>query len=264
MRDCQKSGSGGPGKAQPVPAGGSRAGESAEHGSAGGGRRVSGKELVAAVAAQARENGFKRPDPFNITVAYGEAVWMLYQELAAWVDAAENGPTRGTRRHARRVCWVLRKALVDMKQDRSRVDSVASGETVVLLPSGLHSIPIVEAESAQTAYKIGRHRFLIALGSERLATQTRATLAISAFDRVGTRFAELGITPPIARVRERPSRPRASPARAVRGEDVLGVVSVDSESVSEGESRSEARTGRVSPRTARGRSRAREVDDGWD
>lgn len=194
------------------------------HTSAGGGRRGRAprapepRGFIKRVANQAREMGWEAPEDFNIVKMYGDAAWMLYVELASWTARAEEGPTRGERRLARRLAFWIAATLRDMKQEPGRVAAVAGGETKLLLPSGLYDIPLIEPNSGALAYRVGMYRFLMALGAERMKTQKRALNLIRAVDRLGVRMEQLGIVPPIARVRAEATRPRATPASDARAD----------------------------------------------
>jgi hypothetical protein len=206
------------------PSNGEAAENDSAHTSAGGGRRGRAprapepRAFIKRVANQAREMGWEAPEDFHIVRFYGDAAWMLYVELAAWTARASGGPTRGERRLARRLAFWIAATLRDMKQEQGRIDAVASGETTLLLPSGLYDIPAIEPDAGALAYRVGMYRFLMALGAERLKTQRRALVLIRAVDRLGVRMEQLGILPPIARVRAEASRPRATPASDARAD----------------------------------------------
>jgi hypothetical protein len=223
-----------------APATGSPARGNAEHTSVGGGRRSS-KELVRWTAKQALDLGWERPKDFNIVVAYGDTVWMLYQELAAWTRQSVSGRSRGDRRLARRLAHAVANGLRDLKQDAARIEAVEAGETKLLLVSGMFDIPEVEPDPTALAMRVAWHRFRMALGAEKLSTQTRAVLQIRALDRIGNRLDKYGILPPIARVRERAARPYAPRASDEREESVREGSSVPDSEAEEGVEPSEAR-----------------------
>lgn len=243
----------------------------ASHTSASGGRReLNGKELVRYVANQARALGWEEPENFNVVNAYGDAVWMLYQELAAWTAKAKAGKTRGERRAARRIMHNVANTLKDMKQDPARIEAVLNGETKLLLVSGMFDIPVVEPDPTALVMRVAWHRFRMALGAERLSTHKRAVLAIRAFDRLGDAFGRFGIVPPIARVRERAARSYATRGPVVRGECRIEGSSVPESEVRGGVESSEARgeDGSARPSRSDGGERARNMfseddDGGW-
>lgn len=235
--------------------------EAREDTSARGGRRSgntgrvprgpSSREVIKTTANQARKLGWEEVEHFNVVVAFGDAIWMLYQELAAWYKHTTAGKSRGDRRDARRIVHCLRNVLRDLGQDIERVDAVANGETKLLLVSGIQDIPEVKPDTMDLCMRLAWARFNMALGADQIGTTNRAALLIRAIDRLGRRFQAMDIVPPIARVREGAARPYAPPGRVVRPENGEQETRVEKETDRSEERTSEARSRGGTARTAR-------------